>query len=93
MRFGLSLIRSDMIIIRKVRGLIKVDSEWVLRVSLFIFFSILFVNAISLKAVAHSNGQASLPDKHPLDTSKYHRFVLDNGLKVILLSDSKLNKS
>ncbi len=38
-------------------------------------------------------GGADLPDRHPLDESEYRRFILDNGLKVILLSDSKLNKS
>ncbi len=38
-------------------------------------------------------GAAELPDRHPLDKSEYRRFVLDNGLKVILLSDPKLNKS
>ncbi|HEX2862665.1 MAG TPA: insulinase family protein, partial [Lacunisphaera sp.] len=29
----------------------------------------------------------------PNDESEYRRFTLDNGLKVILLSDPKLNKS
>ena len=29
----------------------------------------------------------------PNDTTEYRRFVLDNGLRVILLSDAKLNKS
>jgi len=36
---------------------------------------------------------ADLPDRHPLDESEYRRFILDNGLKVLLLSDPALNKS
>lgn len=31
--------------------------------------------------------------KHPLDQSEYRRFVLDNGLKVLLVSDPRFNKS
>ena len=31
--------------------------------------------------------------KHPLDKSEYRRFVLDNGLKVLLVSDQRFNKS
>ena len=34
-----------------------------------------------------------LPDKHPLDKSEYRKLTLDNGIKVLLLSDPKLNKS
>lgn len=36
---------------------------------------------------------SGLPEKHPLDKTKYRRFVLDNGLKVILASDPTVNKS
>ena len=38
-------------------------------------------------------GQANLPDKHPLDETEYERFVMDNGLKVLLVSDPKLDKA
>ena len=31
--------------------------------------------------------------KHPLDKSEYRRFVLDNDLKVLLVSDPRFNKS
>lgn len=34
-----------------------------------------------------------LPDRHPLDESEYRKFQLENGLRVLLLSDPKLNKS
>ena len=30
--------------------------------------------------------------KHPLDQSEYRHFVLDNGLKVLLVSDPRFNK-
>ncbi len=33
------------------------------------------------------------PAKHPLDQSEYRHFVLDNGLKVLLVSDPRFNKS
>lgn len=33
------------------------------------------------------------PVKHPLDRSEYRRFVLDNGLEVLLVSDPGFNKS
>ncbi|MCZ6633014.1 MAG: insulinase family protein, partial [bacterium] len=33
------------------------------------------------------------PPKHPLDKSEYRRFVLENGVKVLLVSDSRFNKS
>ncbi|NKB72821.1 MAG: hypothetical protein GKR89_37605 [Candidatus Latescibacteria bacterium] len=33
------------------------------------------------------------PAKHPLDQSEYRRFVLDNDLKVLLVSDPRFNKS
>lgn len=36
---------------------------------------------------------SQLPDKASTDRSEYRRLVLDNGLRVILLSDSDLNKS
>jgi insulysin len=34
-----------------------------------------------------------LPEKHELDEREYRRFTLENGLKVILVHDPKLNKS
>ena len=33
------------------------------------------------------------PAEHPLDQSEYRRFVLDNGMKVLLVSDPRFNKS
>ncbi|MDP6040913.1 MAG: insulinase family protein [Candidatus Latescibacteria bacterium] len=33
------------------------------------------------------------PSKHPLDQSEYRRFVLDNGIKVLLVTDPRFNKS
>ncbi len=37
--------------------------------------------------------ELDFPDKHPLDKSSYRRLTLDNGLKVIILSDPGLNVS
>jgi len=37
--------------------------------------------------------ELNFPDKHPLDKSQYRRLVLDNKLKVLLLSDPELNVS
>lgn len=37
--------------------------------------------------------QADLPDKHPLDETEYERFVMENGLRVLLVSDPKLDKA
>ncbi|MDP6775165.1 MAG: insulinase family protein, partial [Candidatus Latescibacteria bacterium] len=34
-----------------------------------------------------------VPPKHPLDRSEYRRKVLDNGLKVLMVSDPRFNKS
>jgi insulysin len=34
-----------------------------------------------------------IPDKHEKDQRVYRRFVLDNGLKVLLVSDPEMNKS
>ncbi len=31
--------------------------------------------------------------KHPLDQSEYRHFIMDNGLKVLLVSDPRFNKS
>ena len=42
---------------------------------------------MALSAAEHS------PAKHPLDQSEYRRFVLDNGMKVLLVSDPRFNKS
>ena len=36
---------------------------------------------------------AELPDKHPLDKSESRTLVLDNGLKVLMVSDPDLNLS
>ncbi|MBT5829149.1 MAG: peptidase M16, partial [Candidatus Latescibacteria bacterium] len=35
----------------------------------------------------------AVPQKHPLDKSELRRFVMDNGIQVLLISDSKFNKS
>ena len=37
--------------------------------------------------------QANLPDKHPLDETEYARFTMENGLRVMLVSDPKLDKA
>jgi len=52
----------------------------------------LVVGALALRASAQS---PEIPPRLavPNDTAEYRRFVLPNGIKVILLSDSKLNKS
>ena len=42
---------------------------------------------------AFSFGELQLPDKHPLDETEYKKFTLDNGLKVILVSNPKYNIS
>ena len=38
-------------------------------------------------------GELQLPDKHPLDKTEYKKITLDNGLKVILVSNPKYNIS
>ena len=38
-------------------------------------------------------GELQLPDKHPLDETEYKKITLDNGLKVILVSNPKYNIS
>ncbi len=60
----------------------------------FLVLSALFF--VGLGSVAHSADlPANLPPRPqaPNDEAEYRRFTLDNGLKVILLSDPKLNKS
>ena len=42
---------------------------------------------------AFAFGELQLPDKHPLDETEYKKFTLDNGLKVILVSNPKYNIS
>ena len=44
---------------------------------------------VLLSAIAFSELQ--LPDKHPLDETETKTFILDNGLKVILVSNPKYN--
>ena len=46
---------------------------------------------ILLSAMAFT--ELELPDKHPLDETEYKKFTLDNGLKVILVSNPKYNIS
>jgi insulysin len=58
-----------------------------MRKTIYSFVSMFFCLLASLGA------QLDFPDKHPLDKSEYRRLTLDNGLKVILLSDPKLNVS
>jgi len=50
---------------------------------------------LAAEPVASPPSPAAIPPRQPApnDESEYRRFVLDNGLKVILLSDPKLNKS
>ena len=38
-------------------------------------------------------GELQLPDKHPLDETETKTFELENGLKVILVSNPKYNIS
>ncbi len=59
--------------------------------SRFLLFFILVAATLGLRAELPAN----LPPREvaPNDESEYRRFTLDNGLKVILLSDPKLNKS
>jgi insulysin len=38
-------------------------------------------------------GSSHLPEKHPLDQTEYERFVMENGLKVLIVSDPKLDKA
>ncbi|MEQ9824544.1 MAG: insulinase family protein [Puniceicoccaceae bacterium] len=38
-------------------------------------------------------GVAELPEKHPLDETETERFVLPNGLRVLLVSDPKLDQA
>lgn len=58
----------------------------------------LFLPVLLLTSCVHlpKLGTATSEDtatKHPLDQSEYRRFVLDNGLKVLLVSDPTFNKS
>ena len=46
---------------------------------------------VLLSAIAFPELQ--LPDKHPLDETETKTFTLDNGLKVILVSNPKYNIS
>lgn len=43
------------------------------------------------KPVTKANPDAR--KKHPLDKSEYHRFVMENGLRVLTVSDPRFNKS
>lgn len=58
--------------------------------------AIIGIVLFSVSHVLHA-GEVSvldnLPEKHALDRSEYRRFVLENGMKVLLLSDPDLNKS
>jgi insulysin len=51
--------------------------------------------ALFLAPAAFARDLAELPppERAPADQSEYRRFTLDNGLKVILVSDPKFNKS
>jgi len=55
----------------------------------------LALGCAALGVPAALRAQTGLPPRPqaPNDQSEYRRFVLDNGLKVLLLSDPKLNKS
>ena len=59
--------------------------------SRFLLAAVIAFSALSLPAQTPTD----IPprQKAPNDESAYRRFTLDNGLKVILLSDPKLNKS
>jgi insulysin len=45
------------------------------------------------QTAAPQPAQQTKPAKHPLDQSEYRRFVLDNGIKVLLVTDPRFNKS
>ena len=51
------------------------------------------LSLIALICLIQSLGAARLPQKHPLDKSESRILVLDNGLKVLLVSDPELNMS
>ena len=51
------------------------------------YFVVLFTFPLFLFA------ELQLPDKHPLDETEIKTFILDNGLKVILVSNPKYNIS
>lgn len=51
------------------------------------------LSLIALICLIQSLGAARLPEKHPLDKSESRILVLDNGLKVLLVSDPELNMS
>ncbi len=59
------------------------------------FPAILCLLVLVLAPFARAEVSADIPPRPlaPNDESEYRRFILDNGLKVILLSDPKLNKS
>ena len=50
-------------------------------------FTILFSCTVLFSA------ELQLPDKHPLDETETRAFTMDNGLKVILVSNPKYNVS
>ena len=67
----------------------------ILTVALFLLFSI---NGAWSDTTLYPLRESSailddLPEKHPLDKAEYRRFQLENGIKVILLFDPKLNKA
>ena len=59
---------------------------------LFLVFALTLSNCASTGKSPSPIAKAS-PPKHPLDQSEYRRFVLDNGIKVLLVSDPSFNKS
>ena len=65
------------------------------KLSFALFFLTVLVGGLSCARTAQLSSQTSpaAPAKHPLDQSQYRRFVLDNGLKVLLVSDPRFNKS
>jgi insulysin len=65
---------------------------------LFAVLSLVSALALNPPSGLRAAQTGAVPDvpprvKAPTDTAVYHRFVLDNGLRVILVSDPKLNKS
>jgi insulysin len=48
---------------------------------------------LGLMSLASLYAGPQLPEKHPLDETEFDRFVMDNGLRVLLVSDPKLDKA
>ncbi len=59
---------------------------------LYILGAVLLIFILFWKFSMNTSG-IDIPDKHPLDETEYRKLTLDNGLKVILVSNPKYNIS